>query len=1410
MTVWTNNAEGGTQGATVTTGNSGGASGTAPSIVEIGSSAALTFDNAHAFGTRSYKMFSGGGTAEDFHTHMWWSVPSTTFGYGRTYLWLNAWPTGDSMTFAICLRGEDRTFALSVSTSGKLEIRDTNNSVVARSSGSLATGQQVRVEWFCRTTSGKRVEARFYNSASAPVGSYSGNVFSTTLATTSTMNYVTYGAASYENPITIWQDGLGYSTDGWMGPAQKIVSVGQAVETDVAQQVGLGAYPTGQAVETDTAFEVRPGRAFPVPQGSETDLAQPIAVQKQAKIPQAIEQDVAQQITPFLYGPGWNPKVIEIRLFDDAGNQTKFTPDWTKIDFTSLFSAEGVVTVEYPPEGLNYTDLTTPDTEGALFLNNVEVDGSRFIISEKSGDVVKPDATAQIQGKTWVTRLDEILVYPPAWPDTTTKDYTFTNATVGQIMSTLLLAGQDRSVDAATKTTWTFTNGADSNGNAWAKQATITFKAGTNLLDVLKNLTKLGMCDFTTKGRELWITNATELGTDRTGGTNPVVLFKGRDFSDAPVNWSTQDLISTCLVEGDGGVLVEVVDSAAVTEWARREGYASQSGISDETTLGIVGQSTIDINDHKREERSHELTFDTSGFLALYDYFVGDMVAVDTEGTQSFYRVMQIRISWSDKGDQTGGVTLNDRFEDLAVKLQQQIDGFSGVVVTNAPGPGPDPDTTIPKAPTSLTASSSVYVGGNGAPIVQFVASWAAVTQNTDNSPITDLDRYEVQEKPTASAFWGPAQSSDTATDLYMYGFTSGTSYDFRVRAVDTNENKSAWSSTYTSVAVYDTTPPSTPSTPTVIPYLGTLKVIWNGLDNVGAVMPPDFRNVQVHVSTVNNFTPTSSTVVDYLPAAGTSVISGLTYGTMYYVKLVAADTSGNLSTASTQATGIPTQVVSTDIGGNVIGLDNVQFKDTTNHVPDGSFETAERRAAVLAGQNTSIWSFVSTGAGHGTYALRGNAAVSPSTTRLIPLTPNGSTAVELPVPPSTNLYCRMMYKGDTTPTGGVGLRIVWRNAAGTTTNADVLTGTVGTGTWTVVDGQVTSPSDAVTYSVWLFINSTATSGFWYFDRVEVRDVIDSIIVKDGAITTAKIANLAVNDAKIGSVAAGKITTGTLAADIVVGARIKTADTGARVELNSTGLKAYNSSGTQTVSIASSDGSVDLVGRFRSGFGGTNPYIEITTSAAGGTIAFWAPDSSEKATISTTGFAGSIEVRSTVDGSTGQGSSLVVAPNMVQIYGGNATSPDLSGYLANYENTFFSETLNNTSGDTVWTLQAFRDPASNDGNQWSITARNNALTLLNEISFFGSLFEVRGRIQQQVVDSDQCLVVGQTEFSTSAGGFTQGFSTSMASEPLLTVTLEDDPPKWCGLQSITGSQLVVGFSANTVGFSQTFWMGWRE
>jgi len=76
--------------------------------------------------------------------------------------------------------------------------------------------------------------------------------------------------------------------------------------------------------------------------------------------------------------------------------------------------------------------------------------------------------------------------------------------------------------------------------------------------------------------------------------------------------------------------------------------------------------------------------------------------------------------------------------------------------------------------------------------------------------------------------------------------------------------------------------------------------------------------------------------------------------------------------------------------------------------------------------------------------------------------------------------------------------------------------------------------------------------------------------------STVSATALLIDDAHINTLTASKITAGTITTDLLMGGRIATGLTGARVQMDSTGINAYDSSGTNTVQIKS-DGSMSLI-----------------------------------------------------------------------------------------------------------------------------------------------------------------------------------------------------------------------------------------
>jgi hypothetical protein len=107
---------------------------------------------------------------------------------------------------------------------------------------------------------------------------------------------------------------------------------------------------------------------------------------------------------------------------------------------------------------------------------------------------------------------------------------------------------------------------------------------------------------------------------------------------------------------------------------------------------------------------------------------------------------------------------------------------------------------------------------------------------------------------------------------------------------------------------------------------------------------------------------------------------------------------------------------------------------------------------------------------------------------------------------------------------------------------------------------------------------------------------VDKTGNKSGPSDAASATALLIDDAHISDLTVSKVTAGQIVADWVVGARIKTADTGARVEMNSGGIGAWDAAGTQTVAIAGADGSVSIVGQLKSGTSGKR--IEINPTGA--------------------------------------------------------------------------------------------------------------------------------------------------------------------------------------------------------------------
>lgn len=180
-------------------------------------------------------------------------------------------------------------------------------------------------------------------------------------------------------------------------------------------------------------------------------------------------------------------------------------------------------------------------------------------------------------------------------------------------------------------------------------------------------------------------------------------------------------------------------------------------------------------------------------------------------------------------------------------------------------------DVTPPAAPTGVVATGS------------------AGAIHLDWNPVSaaDLAGYRVQRFLGFSTDWQPAHAGlVTATEM-DFVVDEGSRWTFRVAAVDTSGNASAWSAVDDAVAVGpDTTPPPKPTGLTGTPGNGQVLLEWTG------VSAPDLDGYRVYRGpsatgpwqAVGSTTSTSSTV------------GSLTNGTSYWFAVSSADELDNES----------------------------------------------------------------------------------------------------------------------------------------------------------------------------------------------------------------------------------------------------------------------------------------------------------------------------------------------------------------------------------------------------------------------------------------------------------------------------------------------------------------------------------
>ncbi len=532
-----------------------------------------------------------------------------------------------------------------------------------------------------------------------------------------------------------------------------------------------------------------------------------------------------------------------------------------------------------------------------------EPDNARYVITGRSGKTDDRTKTVTYSGQSisWLLSKAENNDSTHLLADGDNKGKRpFYSSNPGAILKTLLDENKARG-GVATGLTLGFDTAKDAGGAAWAKKYTLYYSLGTDLQTILSSLVNGGGCDWRTTGRTLKMWNADSAALSR-DLSKQVVLQLARDIGEAPYEESISDLASTILVEGDNNLLFRMDNPAAPTPWGKWESYSSQGGVSDKDTAQAFMQSTLDDAARVRGQYTRDLVISEVDSLPLVDYHAGDWITAPTVSHGEKVRVQEIDLSMRQGEGLSASIALNDIKYDASVRQAKKIKGITGGAALAGSEGGTtassDRDHRVPKAPLGLIVQTDAYIGSDGYAHGLATAMWSAVTQATNGTAI-EISNYAVEwRKHVDGAPWHSAGTTDK-TQLGFGGLDCGTQIEVRVRAVPTYSDKlGEWSNVVVALVASDVTPPSIPSKPILTSKLGVVDVQWDGRNNAGGGMEPDFDHVEVGISDSNgNWKYRDSVARD-----GYCHVTGLELNSTWWFALRSVDHSGNKSAWSAGA----------------------------------------------------------------------------------------------------------------------------------------------------------------------------------------------------------------------------------------------------------------------------------------------------------------------------------------------------------------------------------------------------------------------------------------------------------------------------------------------------------------------------
>lgn len=324
---------------------------------------------------------------------------------------------------------------------------------------------------------------------------------------------------------------------------------------------------------------------------------------------------------------------------------------------------------------------------------------------------------------------------------------------------------------------------------------------------------------------------------------------------------------------------------------------------------------------------------------------------------------------------------------------------------------------------------------------------------------------------------------------------------------------------------------------------------------------------------------------------------------------------------------------------------------------------------------------------------------------------------------------------------------------------------------------------------------------------------------------SASASALLIDDAHISDLTVSKVTAGTITADFVLGARIKTADSGARVELNQDGLQAYNAAGTRTVSVGT-DGNVAIIGTLASGPAGTKRVVVNPAGTSLPEIRFYSNNGVEYGGINGNSSTGDADVQMGMFSSGWLAGDGVSRQSRIRVYDGGGTfqviqSEDQAtrGGFVNISDTtarIGSSTDDVTGGTALFTYdQVVMEFVPGSGTQVQLYGSQANIfykrSTADEQGFiFADVTNHYGTWSDYVsASSTQGIFTGTVDASSGSSSLTLSYGPTMASQMIPIVSIRDDIAHSFNISAADTSSFTTEISpAGSGAWALYFWC-WR-